>query len=225
MAEQIRRRFAGGAPAMASVLRRPLRLERPGRPQRYRTWGPMPSVPRRTPPKPWGWPPRSVQRRSAKRLAGSSPACPTEVRAALRKLPPVGRISPGHSGRAFSHRAFLARSSVIFRPVWRAPTAELRAALPLALTVQATRLVPLTARCETGCAGAKMPVRLRMQGCRPACRLDTCCNFTHGPVVSWPAHWSLLCSPCRRPTTPASFSDSSGGAVRCATAPPSETTG
>jgi hypothetical protein len=59
---------------------------------------------------------------------------------------PLGRIVPAHSGQAFSRRAFLARSSVIFRMVCRAPTAELlRAALPLALTVQETQLVPLTA--------------------------------------------------------------------------------
>ena len=103
--------------------------------------------------------------RPAERLAGSSQACPTRSELHYGSCRRSGRIGPGHSGQAFSLRAFLARSSVIFRLVWRAPTAELlRAALPLALTVQATRLVPLTAHSKTVGAGFRMPVQPRMQG-------------------------------------------------------------
>lgn len=77
------------APHMASVLRRPLRLERPGRPQRYRTWGPMLSVPRRTPPKPWAGRPERTEAVSEE-IGRQVASMPDKVRAALRKLPPVG---------------------------------------------------------------------------------------------------------------------------------------
>jgi hypothetical protein len=36
-----------------------------------------------------------------------------------------------------------------------------------------TNACAVSARCGTGCSDAKMPLRPRMQGCRPACRLET----------------------------------------------------
>ena len=51
---------------------------------------------------------------------------PAAARAALRQLPPVGEIRPAPSGRAFSRRAFSARSSVISRPAWRTPIVPFR---------------------------------------------------------------------------------------------------
>jgi hypothetical protein len=83
---------------MALVLRQPLRLERPGRPQRHRTWAPHAlgaaayaakarglAAPER---------PEVIRHEVGWQLASMS----DEVRAALRKLPPVGHNRSGPLG-------------------------------------------------------------------------------------------------------------------------------
>jgi Alpha/beta hydrolase family len=86
------------------------------------TWARTLWVPPRMPPRRPDWPLRTGRRLSARRSAGSLAVCPRRPEPPCVSCRPSVRIRPVPSDRAFSCRAFSARSSVISRPIWWTPT-------------------------------------------------------------------------------------------------------
>ena len=125
VAEEIRRRFAGGgaasevsSPAAAAAA------ARQGRPQRSPTWARTPWAPRRTPLRPWDWPPLTVQRLLARRSTGNSAACPSRSGPRYSSFRQSVRIGPVRWAQASSLPVSLAGSSETSRLAWWAPNTD-----------------------------------------------------------------------------------------------------
>ena len=115
------RRSDAGSPVAAphvrsARLQRRLPPELQGRPQPSLTWVRMPWAPRRTPSRPWDWPPRIVPRRLARRSTGSSAACPWRPGPLFGNFHQSVRTGPVRWAQASSLRVSSARSPAPSRP-------------------------------------------------------------------------------------------------------------
>ena len=154
-----------------------------GRPERFPTWARTPRVLPRTPPRRLGSLPPTFPGLSATRSNGSSVTCRRRPELHSGSYHQWVRIGPGRSDQDCSHRAFLARSSAISRPVWRAPNAAMPLDAPGEIRTPDLRfrrptLYPAELRAPGrdsspgGCGGATGRPGPSATGCRRCARRD-----------------------------------------------------